>query len=64
MDHVDDIYTKNRVVTVFVYLDDIARDMAALDVWPGTHTHFHFLDSSERAMMRSAPAVRLSLIHI
>jgi hypothetical protein len=22
--------------------------MAALDVWPKTHTHFHFLDGAEQ----------------
>ena len=61
MDSPDDISTKNRVVTVFVYLDDIGRDQAALDVWPGTHSHFHFLHNSERAMMASVPAVRMAV---
>ncbi len=56
-----DIEGHNRVVTTFVYLDDIGSDMAALDVWPGTHSHFHFLMAEERKMMTSVPAVRMAL---
>ena len=57
----NDLRTKNRVVSVFVYLDDVTPDMAALDVWPGTHSHFHFLASDERSMMVSVPAVRMAV---
>jgi len=61
MDRPSDIDNHNRLVTVFVYLDNIERDMAALDVWPGTHSHFHFLDSGEVEMMMSVPAVRMAV---
>jgi hypothetical protein len=61
MEEVTDIKMKNKIVTVFVYLDDINRDMAALDIWPGTHTHFHFLLRAERQMMTSVPAVRMAV---
>ena len=38
----------SQVLSIFVYLTDVEEDMAALDVWPKTHTHFHFLDGAEQ----------------
>ena len=56
-----DLLDEKLVYTVFVYLDDIRSDMGALDVWPGTHTHYHFMDQAEKDMIRSAPAVRIAV---
>ena len=39
-----------QVLSIFVYLTDVEEDMAALDVWPKTHTHFHFLDGAEQVI--------------
>ena len=61
MQEPEDIAQLQRIFSIFVYLDDIEEDMAALDVWPGTHTHFHFLDPGEMEMLQSAPSVRLAV---
>ena len=45
------------LVTSFVALDDVATDQAALDLWPATHTHCHFLYNAEKEMLVSAPAL-------
>jgi hypothetical protein len=42
-----------KVYSVFVYLEDVAEDNAPLDVKPGTHTFYHFLDNEEEAMLSS-----------
>jgi len=50
-----------RIYTVFVYLTDVEDDRAALDVQPGTHTHFQFMLPSEIDMLVSTPLVRCSV---
>ena len=47
--------------TAFVYLTDVTFDMAPLELWAGTHTSYHFLDSAELAMLDGSPALRLAV---
>lgn len=61
LETVDELNTTARLWTAFVYLTDVAVDQAPLEVWPGTHTHYHFVESAELDMMRSSPAVRLAV---
>lgn len=42
-----DIDGAARLVSLFCNLVDVAADQAALDVWPGTHTHFHFSERQD-----------------
>ena len=63
MGRVDEVEEDALLFSVFVSLDDTTVDMAALDVWPGTHTHWHFsgAKNSLRAGITSAPALRCAL---
>lgn len=68
MDEHAHMKTWAKIYSVFVYLDDVAPDMAALDVRPGTHTDFHFLDKEEHAAagwcvkaLGTLPAVRMAV---
>ena len=61
MDDLKDLNEWAKVYSVFVYLADVERDMAALDVRPGTHTHFHFLIPEEASMLGSVPTVRMTV---
>ena len=47
--------------TAFVYLEDVETDMAPLELWPGTHTYFNFLDDAELGMLEESPALRLAV---
>ena len=55
------IHGVQLLVTSFVALADVGTDQAALDLWPATHTHCHFLYNAEKEMLVSAPAVRLAV---
>lgn len=62
MKGVEDLYSWATLLTVFVYPEDVAEDQGALDVWPATHTHYHFLNQ-EHASWRAAhtaPAIRIA----
>ena len=61
MEHLNDLKEWAKVYSIFVYLNDVDVDMAALDVRPGTHTHFHFLIPQEAMMLGSVPTVRMSV---
>ena len=61
MEQLNDLKTWAKVYSIFVYLDDVDPDMAALDVRPGTHTHFHFLIPEEASMLGSVPQVRMAV---
>eukprot|EP00941_MAST-03F_sp_MAST-3F-sp1_P001661 g1661.t1 len=61
MDKTSDLFSWAKLYSVFVYLDDVDEDMGALDVWPGTHTHYHFLQREEKAMMDSVASIRLAV---
>lgn len=61
MESIDSAKSTAKVVSVFVYLADVHADGGALDVWPGTHTHYHFLEDEERDLMMSAPAIRIEV---
>jgi hypothetical protein len=50
MEQFDDLETA-QIVSVFCYLTDVAENMAALDVIPRTHTHYHFADEDEIGVM-------------
>jgi hypothetical protein len=50
MEQFDDLETA-EIVSVFCYLTDVDENMAALDVIPGTHTHYHFADEGEVGVM-------------
>ena len=50
-----------RMLTVFVYPNTVDDDMGALDVWPGTHTHFHFLSQDDKWTAYTAPALRIAV---
>ncbi|GBG29135.1 Hypothetical Protein FCC1311_053582 [Hondaea fermentalgiana] len=56
-----EIETRARIYSIFVYLDTVSEDSAALDVMPGTHTHFHFVDEDEFSMMSGVPFLRLAV---
>lgn len=38
----DEIESNAPLISCYLYLVDVADDMAALDVWPGTHKEVHF----------------------
>ena len=60
---VDEIINHNdaNIVSVFCYLADVDENMAALDLYPGTHMlHFHMSDEAEHAMQNSI-ALRLAV---
>jgi len=61
MKSAEDFRGVNKMISVFVSLADVDVDMAALDVWPGTHTHVHLLPSEQHELLVSAPAVRLKI---
>ena len=61
MDAPAHLHAVQLLVTSFVALDDVGTDQAALDLWPATHTHCHFLYNAEKEMLVSAPAVRLAV---
>ena len=61
MDEPRNINDVQLLVTSFVALADVGTDQAALDLWPATHTHCHFLYNAEKEMLVSAPAVRLTV---
>lgn len=44
---VDDIFRIPRLYSVYIALSDVDEDMAALDVWPGTHLNYHFSEYRE-----------------
>jgi hypothetical protein len=63
VDHADELVpgVLARLYSVFVYLDDVDNETAPFDVFPGTHTHFHFLPQAEREVMTSMPFARLAV---
>ena len=61
MDNPEQFRTWRRLVSCFIYLDDIDADMAALDVWPGTHTHVQFLHREQRNLLVSDPSIRAAV---
>jgi hypothetical protein len=63
VDHADELVpgVQALLYSVFVYLDDVDNETAPFDVFPGTHTHFHFLPQAERAVMTSMPFARLAV---
>eukprot|EP00949_MAST-11_sp_MAST-11-sp1_P003522 g3522.t1 len=61
MEKLEDVHSMSKIYSIFIYLDDVEADMAPLDVQPGTHTHFHFLENEEKNMLFSSPMVRLKV---
>ena len=56
-----------RLISCYVYLSDVSEHQAPLDVWPGTHDHFHFFKHEFRetgygdAIVLTSPAIRLAV---
>ncbi|CAE7208724.1 unnamed protein product [Symbiodinium sp. CCMP2456] len=58
---IKELRSLGRMFSAFIYLDDVRPDSAPLDVVPGTHTHYQFLDEEEKDLMTSVPFARLAV---
>ena len=58
---IKELRSLGRMFSAFIYLDDVRPDSAPLDVVPGTHTHYQFLDDEEKDLMTSVPFARLAV---
>ena len=61
LDSIDDFH-KAVVLSSFLSLDDVKDNQAALDVWPGSHTFYHFLsDRNKEVILKMVSPIRMSV---
>jgi len=61
MDSIED-FDRSLVLSTFLSLDDVKDNQAALDVWPGSHTFYHFLSkANQKVILRMVSPVRMSV---
>lgn len=61
MDKPQDLNELGKLFSCYLYLDEVEEDRGALDFWPATHTHYHFIPEEEDEIMTSVPAVRVAV---
>lgn len=61
LDSIDDFH-KAVVLSSFMALDDVKDNQAALDVWPGSHTFYHFLSPrNQEVILKMVSPIRMSV---